>query len=188
MLLIANDCSSSFHPADLISITVNMILRVYAMWNRSKWILYLLLFIYVPQVIITIVFAGIYNTSRYLSGMSRMNFTCRSNLTQVALHLWPPFSPVTIVQITDFSFCDASTNNTPYFVGVVNLGPRLILGATLLILAVAQTLKQSVNMYKAKQQWQPNRFMERLVRDGILYFLVYVLVSPSPSFPFVQTN
>ena len=47
-----------------------MILRVYAMWNQSKMILRLLLFIYVPQVIVSLVFAGLYNTGTYLSGMS----------------------------------------------------------------------------------------------------------------------
>ena len=54
----------------VIPIIVIMILRVYAMWNRSKNVLYLLLFIYVPQVTISIVFAGVYNTTTYLSSMS----------------------------------------------------------------------------------------------------------------------
>ena len=64
--------------------------------------------------------------------------------------------------------------------------PRFALGAMLLILAVAQTLKQSVSMYKATKQWQPNRYMGRLVKDGVLYFLVYVSIPSLPlSFPFV---
>lgn len=57
--------------------------------------------------------------------------------------------------------------------------PRFILGAILLVLAVTQTLKQSIHMYKAKKAWQLNRYIERLVKDGILYFLLYVSVSPS---------
>ena len=64
-----------------MSITVVMILRVYAMWNRSKMILCLLLFIYVPQVIVSFVFAGLYNTGTYLSGMS----------IHAAHYLLPPF-------------------------------------------------------------------------------------------------
>ena len=48
-----------------------MILRVYAMWKQSKWILYFLLFIYVPQAIVSFIFTGIYNNPNiYLSGMS----------------------------------------------------------------------------------------------------------------------
>ena len=49
-----------------------MILRVYAMWNQSKWVLYVLLFIFVPQVVVSFVFVGIYNNpSSTFSGMSR---------------------------------------------------------------------------------------------------------------------
>ena len=45
-----------------------MILQVYAMWNQSKMILYILLFIYVPQIIVNLVFlAEYYNT--HLTGM-----------------------------------------------------------------------------------------------------------------------
>lgn len=77
-----------------ILITVVMILWVYAIWTWSKWILDLLLFIYVPQVIITIIFAGVYNSSTtYLLGMSGINFPWDSNLTQVSIHHLPPFSP-----------------------------------------------------------------------------------------------
>ena len=90
------DCELLFHlcPSSQtkLSITVLMILRVYAMWNRSKWILYLLLFVFVPQVIVASVFAAVYNSSTYLSGMSWINFTRDSNLTQVSLNLLPPFS------------------------------------------------------------------------------------------------
>ena len=44
----------------------------------------------------------------------------------------------------------------------------------LLILALVRTVKGSVGMYKATKQWQPNRYMKLLAKDGILYFFVYV--------------
>jgi hypothetical protein len=48
-----------------------MILRLYAMWNQSKMILYILLFICVSLAIISFVGEGIYNNpNTYLSGMS----------------------------------------------------------------------------------------------------------------------
>ena len=56
---------------------------------------------------------------------------------------------------------------------------RTVLGAILLILAITQTSRESYNMYKATKRWQPNRYMERLMRDGIIFFIVYVCVSPS---------
>ena len=44
-----------------------MILRVHAMWNRSKTIFAILLFIYVLQIIVSIVWEGI--SEGTLSGM-----------------------------------------------------------------------------------------------------------------------
>ena len=32
-------------------------------------------------------------------------------------------------------------------------------------------------MYKATQKWQPNRYIQLFVKDGILYFVVYVSLS-----------
>ena len=52
--------------------------------------------------------------------------------------------------------------------------PRFVLSAVLFVLALTQTLKQSVAMYKATKQWQPNRYMMLLVQHGIIYFFTYV--------------
>jgi hypothetical protein len=84
------------------------------------------------------------------------------------------------VQVIDFSssICNASFSNVPpqsYFSDAIL---RFVLSAALFILAVIQTLKQSVAMYKATKQWQPNMYMQQLVTDGVLYFLVYVSFSP----------
>ncbi|KAI9462223.1 hypothetical protein HD554DRAFT_2175981 [Boletus coccyginus] len=130
-----------------------MIVRVYAIWNRSKRILYLLLFIYVPQVIIAIVLTAVLNTSKYLT--------------------------VTISQVLDLSSCNPGWKNVPNGMQVYQVIPRFSLGAVLLILAVTQTLKQSVAMYKATKKWQLNRYIKQLVKDGVLYFLVYVSAFPS---------
>ena len=82
-------------------------------------------------------------------------------------------SPVTIVQVLDFSFCDGlSTVPTPLLLGISI--PRFVLGVALLVLAVIPTLKQSVEIYRATKAWQSNKNMRGLTRDGILYFLVYV--------------
>ncbi|KAF8126694.1 hypothetical protein EV363DRAFT_1267891 [Boletus edulis] len=128
--------------ADLV-----MILRVYAMWGRSRTILYILLLIFVPQIITTFVFDGIYGA--YFSA--------------------------TVVQIYDFSFCNASYVNAPRFHGLSVAAPRLVLGGTLLMLALFQTLKQSIDLFKATKQWQPNRYMQKLAKDGIFYFVVNML-------------
>ena len=59
----------------------------------------------------------------------------------------------------------------------------------LFVLALVQTLKESIAMYKATTQWQSNRYTKLFVKDGILYFFVYVshfplffCFCPSPSY------
>ena len=90
-----------------------------------------------------------------------------------------PLPLVIIVQIVQFSFCTGVSSNVPSWIYFCDVVPRFVLSASLLILAVIQTLKQSVQMYKATKQWQPNKYMQQLVSDGVLYFLVYVPIFPS---------
>ena len=150
-----------------------MILRLYAMWNQSKRILYILLFIYVPQVIVSFVYNGFY-TNTYLLGMSQAKLQAKlESHTYVAPCLLPP---VMVVQVIDFSFCSISFRNAPSLTA-----HRFVLSVILIILAATSTLKESIVMYKATKQWQPNQYMQLFMKDGILYFLVYV----SP-FPFLQ--
>jgi len=122
-----------------------MILRVYSMWNRSRIILSTLLFIFMLQTIAIVILDAIYCATGTL------------------------FS-VTTAQVLDFSFCSVvSTSLAPQvFRGTL----QLVLSAALVISAVSQTLKQSFEMYQATKQWQPNRYMQRLLGDGILYFIV----------------
>ena len=147
-----------------------MILRVYAMWNQSKRILYILLLVYVPQVIVSFTLTGIYdNPNTYLTGMF---LEIRSSSQSDTLLLLS--SPVTAPQVLNLSICLASQYNAPQLIYLYDGIPRLTLSAMLLILAGGQTIKQSVDMYKATKQWQPNRYMQQLTQDGILYFLMYV--------------
>jgi hypothetical protein len=156
-----------------------MILRVYAMWNQSKRVFYILLFMYVAQVILSFVARDIYSpNTTYLSGMSQAKL--QATLESHKWHcLLPPFSPVTVVQIMDFSFCNISFNDapSPLLLGATAL--QFVFSVMLFILAVIPTLKESVVLYKATRQWQPNNYMQQLMQDGILYFLAYV-ESPFP--------
>ena len=156
-------------PLIMLLTIVVMILRVYAMWNRSKMILYVLLFIYVPLVIVFFVLRGIYNNpNTYLSGMSqaKLHILLQPHICGLS------FSPATVVQVMNFSFCQISLSNVPALLDLYATIPRFVLGAILLVLAVIPTLKQSVEMYRATKQWHPNKYIQQLVRDGILYFLV----------------
>ena len=117
------------------------------MWNQSKRILYILLFIYLPQVIVSFVGEGLYNNpSAYLSGMSQAKVQAKLESQMWSLVL-PPFSPVTVVQVIDtIAFCNVSLNASSKILwGSIAL--RLVLSVVLLILAVTSTLKESVMMY-----------------------------------------
>ena len=102
-----------------------------------------------------------------------------------------PLSPVTVVQVTiDVAFCNISygPSNSSFKLQLVQWGVtalRTVLGIMILILAVISALKESVAMYKATKQWQPNCYMQLFAKDGILYFLVYVFPFPFLSVPFI---
>ena len=85
---------------------------------------------------------------------------------------------VVTIQILDFSFCA---------IQLTSLWPKMAFilqithGATMCILVVTQFVRQSLQMYHVAKQWQLNQYMTLLVRQGILYFFVYVFVSSFPS-------
>ena len=140
------------------------------MWNQSRRILYILLLVYVPQVIVSFTLTGIYdNPNTYLTGMF-LEFRSSSQSDTLLLLS----SPVTAPQVLNLSICLASQYNAPQLIYLYDGIPRLTLSAMLLILAGGQTIKQSIDMYKATKQWQPNRYMQQLTQDGILYFFMYV--------------
>jgi hypothetical protein len=146
-----------------------MILRVYTVWDRSRTILGILLFIYVPQIIIAFVFTGIYNNpGTYFSGMSQNPIVSISVILSRGPHLLIPF-PVTIIQVLDFAYCNY-LNTTTISTDLYFTLPRFVLSVVLFVLAITQALKYSVSFYRATKQWQPNQFMKQLVRDGIFYF------------------
>lgn len=96
-----------------------------------------------------------------------------------------PFSLVTVVQIQDFSVCIVAMNNldiNPLSLTYASIIPRIVFGITIFTLALTQTLKESVGMYKATKRWQLNQYVKLLVKDGILYFLVYVFLLSIYSF------
>ena len=48
------------------------------------------------------------------------------------------------------------------------------------IFAITQFVRQLLETYRVTKQWQLNRYMTLLVRQGVLYFFAYVLISSSP--------
>lgn len=125
-----------------------------------------------------------YNPNTYFPGMSpaKQHVSLSDKVATCHWHLLPRYS-VMVVQLIDFSFCNNSWNNLPSWLVVYNKILCFILSAMYLVLTVTKTLKESVMMYKAIKKWQPNQYMQQLVKDGILYFLMYVsILSTHPCF------
>ena len=86
------------------------------------------------------------------------------------------------IQILDFSFCVVEPTSVIWTKAATI--SEITHATAMCMLALVQFVKQSLQMYRATKQWQINRYMGLLVRQGILYFVVYVPISshPSPSF------
>ena len=80
------------------------------------------------------------------------------------------------VQVANFTTCAASLNEASFPLALSCRILQFVLSVALLCLVVIQGLKQSFEMYKATKQWQPNKYLQRLMTDGIIYFLVYVVL------------
>ena len=60
-------------------------------------------------------------------------------------------------------------------------GLQLGLGASMYLLLITRFIREALQMYSVTNQFQLNRYMGLLTRDGIFYFLAYVLfLSYSP--------
>lgn len=53
---------------------------------------------------------------------------------------------------------------------------QITLGGVMCLLIAIQFVRTSLQMYKATKRFQLNRYVNLLVREGMLYFLAYVHV------------
>ncbi|KAF8558538.1 hypothetical protein OG21DRAFT_1481244 [Imleria badia] len=124
-----------------------MILRVYAMYNRSKIILGVLLLMYIPEVVMLIVSGGIYSN--------------------------PNNGIVSIVQLLDITVCNVTFSTQTWTVACTII--QFILGTVMCILVTVQFVGASFRMYQATRKLELNKYMSLIVREGIFYFFVTFL-------------
>ncbi|KAI9570989.1 hypothetical protein HD554DRAFT_233238 [Boletus coccyginus] len=125
-----------------------MILRVYAMYSRSKIVLGLLLVFYATTMIL-------YSISSVLHNNPNTSFS------------------MTTPQVLDMSFC-YPIFNTSTKIGKYKLIPRLTLAAVMLALAVARSCMDLFQAYKTTKRWRVNQYISLLVREGVLYFFAHL--------------
>ena len=82
---------------------------------------------------------------------------------------------VTTVQILDFSVC-AMQPTLQIWWEVAKLF-QIMHGAAMCILVTVQFVRQSLQMYRVTRRWQISQYSNLLMRQGILYFFMYVPVS-----------
>ncbi|KAF9235946.1 hypothetical protein BU15DRAFT_64397 [Melanogaster broomeanus] len=125
-----------------------MILRVYAMYKRSRIILFILLGIYLPTMVVLVVSASLETPGSSLL--------------------------VTSAEVIDVKFC-VVTGSGIFRIATYAFIPRFVLSVLLCILAIAQFVRQSLQMHAALKKWQSNQYAELLVQENILYFVVNMM-------------
>ncbi|KAF8549537.1 hypothetical protein OG21DRAFT_1488441 [Imleria badia] len=126
-----------------------MILRIWAMYNRSTLILSVLLTFFSLEMISTVLATAVYSAPR----------------NQL----------VATIQILNFSYCVGQPTSL-IWTKVANI-LQMTHGAVVCTLAIFQFVRQLLRMYHATKQWQLNRYMSLLVKQGLLYFLAVFLLN-----------
>lgn len=142
-----------------------MIFRIYALYNQSKVILGVLLFIYIGEVVVSVTAGVIYSRPEATLGVSNSHVTDGSEYIVVVsttlVTLPPPPGPsVCIVEYYSWDW------------GRYSVIPVVVLQGVMCLLAVHQSFRQSLQWYQATGRWQLNKYIKHLLHQGILYFTV----------------
>ena len=89
--------------------------------------------------------------------------------------LYPNYTAAT-VQVLRFSFCTQLETTLPISSDTIDF-VQISLGALMCLLVVIQCAREALQMYKARRNFRMNRYMNLLVREGMIYFLAYVNIS-----------
>ncbi|KAF9238908.1 hypothetical protein BU15DRAFT_74867 [Melanogaster broomeanus] len=132
--------------ADLV-----MLLRVYAMYNRSRILLGILIALYIPVVIVNLVRNSMYSYSTKL---------------QVAIQEAP---------LGNEWICTETGSTEPPFIVYLTAVLQILLSALFCVLSIVQFARHSLEMHRVLGKWQWNRYMKLLVQESVVYFIVNLL-------------
>ena len=149
--------------------TVVTILRVWALYNRSRYILGALLTLFSLEMISYTLAAGIRSDPKNLTSMFTFLDNGHASLTSLPL---AGDLKAGANLIYDIVICVAEPIS-PIF-PELNTVFEFTHGSTVFLLAVVQFVRQSFQMRRATKQWKPNRYTSLLVAHDILYFFAYV--------------
>ena len=81
-----------------------------------------------------------------------------------------------VARVLQFSFCAGPNSIAPVWLVDFPFVIAIILGTSMCILTAIRFIKALRQVYKMKKGFQLNRYMKCLGREGMIYFIVYVLV------------
>ncbi|KAF9232306.1 hypothetical protein BU15DRAFT_81397 [Melanogaster broomeanus] len=139
---------------NIFSIVIHLvfILRVYAMYNRSRIVLGILLFVYIPTTISILVLFGIINNPK------------------------THFLSITDVEVVNMELCTSSYNGGTKLI-ISQRVLSTVVNGVLCSFAIVQCIRYSLEMHKVLGKWQSNRYMKLLVQESILYFVMILLIN-----------
>ena len=88
------------------------------------------------------------------------------------------------IQVLNFSFCVTSSSGSPVLSDAID-AIQITLGAFMCLLVALQFTREALQTYKATKSFRISCYTNLLVREGMLYFVVYV---PGPFFAFPLAN
>lgn len=150
---------------------VMMILRIYALYGQSREILAVLLFIYAGELVVSLIAGIIYSRPGAVGGvLSTFMRVCELGLN-IPL-LWS--LTVLIPPAPDPTVCVIQYHSWNW--GRYSAVPVVVLQGLMCLLAIYQSLRQSLQLYRATGRWQFNKYFKLLLHQGVLYFLMYVFI------------
>jgi len=126
-----------------------MILRVYAMYHRSRIVLWILLLVYIPAMTIQLVLTPILNNT--------------------STHLF-----VSELEEFNVKLCVVSFSGGKDLHMYINIA-RTVVSVVLCFFAIAQFIGHSRVQHEVFGRWQANRYMKLLAQQSILYFIVNLI-------------
>ena len=163
--------------------TVVMILRVWVLYNRSRYLLGTLLTLFSLEMISYTLAAVIRSNPRNLT--STFTFLDNGHASLTSLPLAGNLKAGTVL-IYDIVICFAEPLS-PIFPELSAIF-EFTHGSIVFLLAVVQFVRQSLQMHRATKQWKPNRYMSLLVGHDIPYFFVYVHLPSIHMYPLLLSR
>jgi hypothetical protein len=167
---------SPFRKAIYITVvSVAMILRVWATYHQSRLILAILLTVYVVETILNVTVSIVYSTPNRLQGMLALvacSVCCANQFVTITVVSFGQHK-VLVAHVFNITVCVVQPLSTWTRAAVI---PELVLGVAMCTLLIVRFTREALQMYKTTKQLKVNRYINLFVKEGILYFLVCVLV------------